>query len=175
MSGSDLQHTQAEHQRESLQNLAESKINRSGLQTGTRAPEFRLRGVAGEELSLGSYRGRQLLLVFSDPTCGPCNELSPKLARLHGRTPDIAVLMISRGGAVANAKKVAEHHLTFPVGLQHRSEISRLYELFATPCAYLIDEQGTIAAPPAVGCVAILSLLAGAAVLSLLRDGVEPT
>jgi peroxiredoxin len=177
MSASDLArtHQTGNDSKESQQSLVGSKINRSGLETGTLAPEFRLKSVTGEELWLGSHRGHQLLLVFSDPTCGPCNELSPKLAKLHLRTPDIAVLMISRGDAEANAKKVAEHHLSFPVGLQRHWEVSRLYGLFATPSAYLIDEQGIIAAPPAIGAVAILNLLTGAAILSLLRGGAEPT
>jgi|SRR5580658_270842 peroxiredoxin len=180
MSSNMMQETQTENQIESrphserrLPDLTGSKINRSGLLVGTVAPDFDLRSLAGDRLSLGLFRGRRLLLVFSDPACGPCNELLPKLGRLHLRTPDIAVLMISRGDAGANSKKVDEHHLTFSVALQRGWEISRLYGLFATPCAYLIDAKGTIAAPPAVGSIAILNLLTGAAILSLLQDGAE--
>ena len=45
-----------------------------------------------------------------------------------------------------------------------RREISRLYAMFATPVGYLIDEQGTIAAEPAVGEEPILALAAGPSV-----------
>ena len=56
--------------------LAESRVNRSGLKAGTPAPGFRLPKLDGNgELSLDDYRGRRLLLVFSDPDCGPCDQL----------------------------------------------------------------------------------------------------
>jgi hypothetical protein len=70
--------------------------------------------------------------------------------------------MVSRGDAGANRRKVAESGLTFPVGLQRQWEISKLYGMFATPIAYLIDEQGTIATGAAVGVKPILGLLTGA-------------
>jgi hypothetical protein len=47
------------------------------------------------------------------------------------------------------------------VVLQQRWEISRDYGMFATPIAYLIDEQGVIAANVAVGTDAILVLAIG--------------
>jgi hypothetical protein len=69
--------------------------------------------------------------------------------------------MISRGSPETNQAKVAEHGITFPVALQKSWEISREYGMFATPIAYLVDEQGVIAGGVAVGGNAILSLAAG--------------
>src|SRR5438105_6606650 len=46
--------------------LARSRINRSGLKAGTRAPAFSLPRLEGGELSLEQLRGRRVLLVFSD-------------------------------------------------------------------------------------------------------------
>jgi peroxiredoxin len=68
-----------------------------------------------------------LLLVFSDPACGPCNELAPRLQDLHRQMPGLAVLMVSRGDPAANRAKRAEHGLTFPIVLQRHWEISRRY------------------------------------------------
>ena len=82
-----------------------------------------------------------MLLVFSDPACGPCQHLAPKLENLH-RRGDVQVLMISRGNTEANRQKVAEHGLTFPVVLQRHWEISRDYAVFATPVGYLVDAKG---------------------------------
>ena len=67
--------------------------------------------------------------------------------------------MVSRGDDEANTRKMAEHGITFPVVLQRQWEISRLYGMFATPIAYLIDEEGIIAAPVAVGADRILGLI----------------
>ena len=68
--------------------------------------------------------------------------------------------MISRGEPKENRAKVKEHGLTFPILLQQQWEISRHYAMFATPIAYLIDEQGVILHDVAVGSDSILELLA---------------
>ena len=70
--------------------------------------------------------------------------------------------MISRGEPKENRAKVKEHTLTFPVVLQQRWEISRVYAVFATPAAYLIDEAGIITQDVAVGVEPILALMAKA-------------
>ena len=67
--------------------------------------------------------------------------------------------MISRGEPKENRAKVKEHRLTFPVVLQQRWEISRLYAMFATPVAYLIDEAGVVARDVVVGVEPILNLM----------------
>jgi peroxiredoxin len=177
--------------------LARSRIKRDGLKAGTVAPDFRLPRLDGGELSIYELRGKRVLLVFSDPHCGPCNALAPHLEKFHqenchspvasathpgttgrpltpslspsqgervseGRvrgTPPITVVMISRGEPKQNRAKVKEHGLTFPVVLQQRWEISRLYAMFATPIAYLVGEDGVIANDVAVGVEPILSLM----------------
>ncbi len=67
--------------------------------------------------------------------------------------------MLSKGEPKENRAKVKEHDLTFPIVLQQQWEISRLYAMFATPIAYLIDEQGIIARDVAVGPEPILVLM----------------
>jgi peroxiredoxin len=139
-----------------------SQILRSGLPAGTPAPTFRLPSLEGGEVGLEDFRGRRVLLVFSDPACGPCNLLVPDLERLHRSAPDLQILMVSRGDPEANREKAREHGLTFPVVLQRQWEISRAYGMFATPIAFLIDERGIIAADVASGSDAILALASGA-------------
>src|SRR5271157_2016227 len=98
--------------------LLKSRIRRDGLKQGEQAPTFRSAQVPSGEVNLIEYRGSYLLLVFSDPTCGPCNALLPSLEALHRRTPDIAVVMVSRGSPDDNHCKIREHGVTFPVALQ---------------------------------------------------------
>jgi peroxiredoxin len=140
--------------------LARSKINRSGLKAGTPAPDFRLPRLDGRgELALSELRDRRVLLVFSDPHCGPCNHLAPQLEKFHQTNPNVSVVMISRGEPKDNRAKVKEHGLTFTIVLQQQWEISRKYAMFATPIAYLIDEAGVITSDVAVGVEPILALL----------------
>ena len=63
--------------------LVDSKINRDGLPAGTPAPDFKLPRLDGGELSLSEYRGKKVLLVFTDPHCGPCEALMPDLEKAH--------------------------------------------------------------------------------------------
>jgi peroxiredoxin len=138
--------------------LANSRINRDGLRVGTMAPAFSLPTVDGRAVALADYAGRRVLLVFSDPACGPCMELLPRLDAA-ARVSDVPVLVISRGTVDANRHKLVQARSSLTVALQANWEISKLYAKFATPIAYLLDEQGRIASEVATGGPAILSLL----------------
>jgi peroxiredoxin len=138
--------------------LASSRINRAGLPPGTVAPGFQLPTVDGGEIALADYAGRRVLLVFSDPACAPCMDLLPRL-QAAARLSELPVVVVSRGDADVNRRKLTECGVTFPVALQAHWEISRLYANFATPVAYLIDEHGRIASGVAAGATAILALL----------------
>lgn len=138
--------------------LANSRIKRDGLPAGTMAPPFSLPTVDGRTVALADYAGRRVLLVFSDPACGPCMELLPRLDAV-ARVSDVPVLVISRGTVDANRHQLLEARSTLTVALEANREISKLYAKFATPIAYLVDEQGRIASEVAIGGRAILSLL----------------
>ena len=140
--------------------LARSRLNRNGLKAGALAPDFRLPRIDQGELSLADFRGGRVLLVFSDPDCGPCDELAPRLQEIHLQQPDLQVLMVSRRDAEASRVKASALGLTFPIVLQRQWEISLHYAMFATPIAYLIDEQGILLSDVAVGVGPILALAA---------------
>jgi peroxiredoxin len=146
------------HGAKDYRSLAGSRLNRKGLKAGERAPEFRLPRIDGGELSLADLRGGRVLLVFSDPHCGPCDELAPRLQEVHSQRTDLTVLVVSRGEIEANRAKAAGLGLAFPVVVQKQWEISLQYAMFATPIGYLIDEQGILASDVAVGVEPILAL-----------------
>jgi peroxiredoxin len=140
--------------------VSESRIEREGLKAGTPAPPFELPDVAGGKVSLSELRGRRVLLVFSDPDCGPCEELLPELARLdrEHRRDGLSVMMISRGGLEENRRKAEAFGLEFPIGLQSGWKLSKKYGIFATPVAFLVDEEGVIEREVARGRSEILTL-----------------
>jgi hypothetical protein len=77
---------------------------------------------------------------------------------------------------VENREKAKRHGLNFPVVLQKKWEVSKLYAMFATPVAYLIDERGVVAAEVATGPEPILDLArsATAAAAPAERGAPEP-
>ena len=143
-----------------LRPLSESRLLRTGLEAGVRAPLFSLPGLDGGTISLEEYRGRRVLLAFLDPDCAPCETLAPQLEDVHRRRTDFDVLAISRGDPGANRAKAVEHGLTFPIALQRHWDTSRDYGMFAVPIAYLIDEDGFLVSNAAVGPEPILELAA---------------
>jgi peroxiredoxin len=143
--------------------LSQSRIKRDGLEPGSPAPDFTLPGVNRPEVSLAEFRGRRVLLVFSDPNCDPCNQLTPELVQFHRRVGDngLALVMVSRGDPEENQQKCQQHQIEFPVGLQRGWQLSRQYGIFSTPVAFLINEEGVIAERVALGVDAILALARG--------------
>jgi peroxiredoxin len=138
--------------------LARSRLNRNGLKSGSVAPEFTLPRLDGGELALADLRGGRVLLVFSDPNCGPCDELAPRLQELHVQRPDLQVVVISRRDAAATRAKADALGLTYPIVMQRQWEVSLKYGMFATPIGYLVDEQGILLCDVAVGVAPILAL-----------------
>jgi len=140
--------------------LGESRIEREGLRPGNPAPLFSLPDIHGRTVALEQYRGRRVLLVFSDPHCGPCDQLAPHLTRLHREHRDngMAFVMVGRGETEENRRKAEQHGIEFPVVLQEKWKLSKEYGIFATPVAFLISEEGVVARQVARGADEILAL-----------------
>jgi peroxiredoxin len=139
--------------------VSQSRLARDGLKAGTIAPAFALRDLDGKTRSLLDYRGKRVLLVFTDVTCGPCEQLAPELVRLHESRPDdLEILLISRGDLEDNKRKAKTFGYPFPVLVQDGWEVSKQYAMFATPIGYLIDADGIIVEDVALGNEAILAL-----------------
>jgi len=139
--------------------LQASRIERKGLKAGTLAPDFSLPDIYGRFVSLSEFRGRRVLLVFSDPHCGPCNQLGPRLVHLYRtRRKDLAIIMVGRGDPEENRRKAAEYGIEFPVVVQDKWKLSKEYGIFSMPVAFLISEEGLIEQAVAIGADAILAL-----------------
>ena len=140
--------------------LGESRIERSGIPAGSRAPSFQLPDLQGRQISLDDYSGRRVFVVFSDPTCGPCDTVARDLAHFERehRNNGLEFLMVSRGPVEENRRKVSEQGIEFPVVLQPAWNVSKKYGIFATPVAFLVDERGLIARDVARGGPEIMQL-----------------
>lgn len=128
---------------EQLEATMPSRLGRSGLKVGKKAPDFTLPSVGGPEIALHDFMGRKVLLVFTQSGCGPCRQIMPELNRLEGR--NVQVLVLSKGNLEETTQWATELGLRFPVLIQNGLDISKKYEAFATPFAFLINEKGVIA------------------------------
>jgi methylamine dehydrogenase accessory protein MauD len=129
---------------EQLEATTPSRLGRSGLKVGKKAPDFTLPAAGGGAVSLDSFAGRKLLLVFTQGGCGPCHDIMPELNKLHeqGEPP---VLVVFNGDAAAARQWAQDTKARCPIAVQQQWKLSRHYEVFATPFAFLVNEQGVIA------------------------------
>ena len=128
---------------------------------GATAPPFQLSGLYGEVLTLKALQaqGKLLLLVFSDPECGPCVALMPHIARWQLEfSAMLNIVVISRGSAEANRAKAEGHNVT-QILLQKDREIAEAYSCAGTPGAVLVRPDGLVASPIAMGADAITALV----------------
>jgi peroxiredoxin/uncharacterized membrane protein YphA (DoxX/SURF4 family) len=133
----------------------------AGLAVGSPAPSFELPNLAGKTKTLQKLRslGKPLVLLFTDPGCGPCTALLPDVAKWQREhVGKLQVALISRGTVEANRAKVTEPGVT-TVLLQKDHEISEAYKAFGTPSAVLVRQDGTIGSPVAQGADAIRALI----------------
>ena len=148
----------------------------SALATGDRAPPFDLPGLAGERMSLAGLlsTGRGVLLVFTDPRCGPCQALLPRLAAWQDAYSEgLTVALISRGPAAENLPARDEHGLRH-IARQAEGETDARYGVLGTPSAILIGADGRILGPLVAGADQIAGLaqsLPAETRLASARDG----
>ena len=110
-----------------------------------------------------------MLLIFSDPGCGPCNELLPEIGRWQrDYAGKLTLVLVSRGTLEANRAKASEHKIAH-VLLQQDREVAKEYQASGTPCAVIVRPDKTIASELACGAEAIRTLTAQAVGLPALK------
>jgi methylamine dehydrogenase accessory protein MauD len=128
---------------EQLEATTPSRTGRGGLKPGKTAPDFTLPCVSGGEVSLHDFAGRRVFLVFTMSGCKPCHRIVPELNKLQ-RSGDVQVLVVNNGELEAAWQWAKEAGVCFPVLAQQQFSVSKRYEMYATPFAFLIDERGVI-------------------------------
>ncbi|CAN5676893.1 hypothetical protein BH10ACI4_BH10ACI4_11670 [soil metagenome] len=121
-------------------------------------------------MSPEKFHGQPFLLVLSDLACSPCNLLIAQLDVLSHRAPETNIFLISKGDHEENDRKFAKISKSIVVGIQRNLEVSKVFQLYLTPAAFLIGDHGKIDAAPAVGVSAVIDLFRAAAIKNLLAN-----
>jgi methylamine dehydrogenase accessory protein MauD len=120
-----------------------SRVNRGGLKPGKKAPDFPAQMIDGRNVSFHEYFGRKKVLVFMRAGCAPCHKAVPALNKLH-KNGTVQVIVVFAGDSDSARKWINDVGALFPLLLQEKHSVSRLYEMYATPFAFFIDENGII-------------------------------
>jgi len=133
----------------------------AGLPVGSAAPEFSLPDLDGETVSLTALRaaGKPVMVLFTDPGCGPCTALMPEVAQWRrDHAGAFTMALVSRGSRDANLARAEAHGLGRML-LQEQREVAARYRMEGTPAAVLVRPNGTIGSSPAFGADAIRALV----------------
>ena len=125
-------------------------FNEKKPSVGYIAPDFKLRNLKGNYESLSSYRGEVVVLNFWATWCVPCRVEMPSFEKLFRRyrSEGVTVLAITLDKNSEERIKsfVDEYGLSFPILLDDKSEVERLYPSMTIPFTYVIDREGRIVA-----------------------------
>jgi peroxiredoxin len=113
------------------------------------APDFKLKSLDGQTITLSALRGRAVLLNFWATWCGPCRFEMPFLQELYKdskwQARGLLILAVNLQESDTVVRKfLAENALSFAVLLDTGGEAARLYNVASIPTTYIIGKDGII-------------------------------
>ena len=132
-----------------------------GLPLNSAAPAFALTAYAGGKVTLTQLLdyGKPVLLIFTNPNCGPCVTLFAEVKEWQqSHHEQLTIALISFGTIKENFVNVARNGLG-QVLLQQEREVAEKYGANVTPTAVVVSTSGRIASPLAAGADEIRKLL----------------
>ncbi|MFQ5593496.1 MAG: redoxin domain-containing protein [Anaerolineae bacterium] len=117
---------------------------------GDLAPDFTLKNLKGEEISLSDFKGQPVLINFWATWCGPCRIEMPVMDAMYQKYQDegFVVLAVDVQESITVVQSfVNSMGLTFPILLDLKSEIADgPYRIRAFPTSYFVGRDGKITA-----------------------------
>ena len=112
------------------------------------ATDFELQTLSGETMRLSDTLGKITIVNFWASWCEPCKLEAPHLQRFYEANSDrveILAVNITDLDSVQKAQTfVDEYKLTFPVLLDERGDVSKMYGAFTIPTTIFLNEKGEI-------------------------------
>src|SRR5580704_4112148 len=111
------------------------------------APDFKLKELAGKELTLEAFRGKVILLNFWATWCGPCRAEIPELVALQNRYKDrlqIIGLVVDDDDEKEILKVIESEGINYPVALADTETRFAYGGIAALPTVFVINAEGRV-------------------------------
>ncbi|MDR2651311.1 MAG: TlpA family protein disulfide reductase [Prevotellaceae bacterium] len=116
---------------------------------GSVAPDFTLKALDGQEITLSKYKGKYVLIDFWGSWCGPCRKSSPMMVELHNqlkaKNADIEFISIAvneRNDEIWK-KAIKDDNLTW-TQLKIDRNVGLAYKIVGVPTCILVSPEGKI-------------------------------
>lgn len=120
-------------------------LGKEGTEVGNLAPDFELKKLNGETVSLKEFRGRTVLLSFGTTWCPYCLKEIPALKDIHEKFGGIKIIYVDvqEGKAVVD-ELVAGNSIPYTVLLDEDGKTSAAYKILGFPTVFIIDKEGVL-------------------------------
>jgi peroxiredoxin len=112
------------------------------------APDFHLTSIDGRPVSLASYHGKKLVLMFwatwNNGSHPEMLVLGTLYDRLHASSDFDMVGVAVDDDAAAVKQFAADSKIPFPLVLDHNRELTNAYQIRSLPTALIIDPEGKV-------------------------------
>jgi len=111
------------------------------------APDFKLKEIAGKDLTLEASRGKVVLLNFWATWCGPCREEIPELIALQNRYKDrlqIIGLVVDDDDEKEIRSVMASEGINYPVAMADSETRFAYGGIAALPTVFVVNTEGRV-------------------------------
>jgi peroxiredoxin len=112
------------------------------------APNFTLQSRDGKMVALADLKGQVVMVNFWATWCQPCRQEMPHLESLYKKYNSLGftLLAVNVEDNPEGAKKWLDENgpVTFPVLLDPKNQVSKLYKVVAMPSTVLVARDGTM-------------------------------
>lgn len=127
-------------------NASQSSVG--GLEIGKLAPNFVAETLHGQEVTLATYAGRSIVLIFFGTNCPPCRESIPNYEAwgLKAKQSGISFVLVSVDNKQLTQAFVEEFTLglTILVAPSSNNPFMRDYKIDGTPSYCMLDSNGIV-------------------------------
>ncbi len=111
------------------------------------APDFTLKTLDNQEITLSALRGKVVLLDFWATWCGPCRESIPHLVHLYKTNKEkgfeVVGLSLDRTDTEKIVRFAQSLAIPYPIAVCP-DEVARSYGVTSLPATFVVDKQGRI-------------------------------